>query len=252
MLELVAERSFLKRDFAERPDGAVRVMPPLAHELAAMMPTWRRAVAPHAEQVAHLFADQVAGRLTLTTPLSGANGKASQEAVRRRKAGEAMERAELAHATYRQSRPVRRPATHDPEQAATLFATCVDCGGPLARSRHVRCPACWEKQPAQSREARRRRGRSIAMARSELERWKADNPHANADPAHFASLREALSKLTLSTIMTACQVSKTTASGWRAGRHVPPLRHWPALANLVGVDVANLGDHSGSVWLGGI
>ena len=58
VLELVAERSFAKRDFAERPDGAVRVMPPLAHELMAMMPTWRRAPAPHAERVAHIFADQ--------------------------------------------------------------------------------------------------------------------------------------------------------------------------------------------------
>jgi hypothetical protein len=236
VLDLVAERSFLKRDFAERPDGGVRVMPPLAHELAAMMPTWRRAVAPHAERVAHIFADQVAGRLTLTTPLTGAKGKASQDAVRRRKAVEAMERAEVAHATYRQSRAVRRPATQDPEQAATLFATCVDCGGPLARSRHVRCPACWEKQPAQSRDARRRRGRSIAMARSELERWKADNPHANADPAHFAPIREALCSVTLTAIMASCQVSKTTASGWRSGRHVPPLRHWPALAEVAGFE----------------
>jgi CRISPR-associated protein Cas1 len=246
VLDLAAERSFLKRDFAERPDGAVRVMPPLAHELTAMMPTWRRAVAPHAERVAHIFADQVAGRLTVTTPLTGAKGKASQEAVRRRKAVEARERADLAHATYRSSKAVRRPAPADPERAATLFATCVDCGGPLARSRHVRCPSCWEKQPAQSREARRRRGRSIAMARSELERWKADNPHANADPADFAPLREALSGLRLATIMASCQVSKTTASGWRSGRHVPALRHWPALANLVGLDVAGLRSQSAS------
>jgi hypothetical protein len=84
------------------------------------------------------------------------------------------------------------------------------------------------------------------MARSELERWKADNPHANAAPADFAPLREALSGLTLTTIMASCQVSKTTASGWRSGRHVPALRHWPALANLVGLDAAGLRSQSAS------
>jgi hypothetical protein len=81
------------------------------------------------------------------------------------------------------------------------------------------------------------------MARSELERWKADNPHANADPADFALLREALCRVTLTAIMAGCQVSKTTASGWRSGRHVPALRHWPVLANLSGVDTADLIDH---------
>ena len=235
VLELVAERAFRKRDFAERADGHVRVMPPLAHELAATMPTWRRAVAPHAEAVAHIFAEQVAGKLTLTTPLTAAKGIASQAAVRRRKATEARDRAEAEHAKYRNTKPVRRPTPAQPEGAATLFATCVDCGGPLARSRHVRCPACWERQPSQSREVRRRRGRSIAMARSELERWKAEHPHANAHPSAFERIREGLAAVTLRQIMAATGVSKATASGWRSGRHVPALRHWEALAELAGL-----------------
>ncbi len=46
LLELVAKRSFRKRDLAERSDGHVPVIPPRAHELAAMMPAWRRAAAP--------------------------------------------------------------------------------------------------------------------------------------------------------------------------------------------------------------
>jgi CRISPR-associated endonuclease Cas1 len=242
VLELVAERSFHKRDFAERSDGHVRVMPPLAHELAAMMPAWRRAVAPHAEAVVHILAEQVEGKLTVSTPLTNAKALASQAQVRRRKAAAAKQRAEDTHAAHRSSRAVRRPAPLDLERAPALFATCVDCGGPLARSRHVRCPACWERQPAQSREARRRRGRSIAMARSELERWKAEHPQAVAHPSEFEPIREALQGVTLRQIMAATGASKPAASGWRSGRHVPALRHWGALASLVGLgEVANIG-----------
>ncbi len=232
VLELLSERMFHKRDFIERSDGHVRVAAPLSHELAATMPTWRRAIAPHAERVAHLLADQVAGKLTTSTPLTNAKATAAQATVRRRKAQDARARAEAATGEHRASKPVRRPATGDPDRAATLFAACVDCGGQLARSRHVRCPACWERQPGQSREARKRRGRSIAMARNELERWKAEHPHANADPAAFEEIRAVLVTVTLSAIVAACGVSKGTASAWRAGRYVPPLRHWEALEGL--------------------
>ncbi len=239
VLDLIAERMFFKRDFIERSDGHVRVAAPLSHELAATMPTWRRALAPHAEKVAHLFGDQVAGTLATSTPLTNAKATAAQAAVRRRKTAEARASVEATTAEHRASKPVRRPTAADPERAAALFATCVDCGGRLARSRHVRCPSCWEKQPGQSRDARKRRGRSIAMARSELERWRAEHPHANADPAAFEPIRAGLASVKLSAIVTACGVSKGTASAWRSGRYVPPLRHWEVLAQLANVPVVS-------------
>jgi transcriptional regulator with XRE-family HTH domain len=46
--------------------------------------------------------------------------------------------------------------------------------------------------------------------------------------------------VTLARIMAACSVSKTTASGWRSGRHVPAIRHWHALAGLAGVGLDEL------------
>ena len=49
--------------------------------------------------------------------------------------------------------------------------------------------------------------------------------------------RAGLATVTLSAIVAACGVSKGTASAWRAGRYVPPLRHWEALAELAGVTV---------------
>ncbi len=237
VLDLVAERTFCKRDFVERSDGHVRLMAPLSHELAATMPTWRREVAPWAEAVAHALTDAVAGRTTRTTPLTAARTIAASAEVRRRKAAEARERAEAAHAAHRASRPTRRPRAVAPEKAAAGMARCLDCGGPLTRPRHVRCEACWERQGgAQSRDARRRRGRSIAMARSELDAWRAEHPHATADPAHFAPIRAGLAGVKLAEIMATLGCSKASASSWRSGRVVPALRHWPALAVLAGVE----------------
>ncbi|MHB1853001.1 MAG: CRISPR-associated endonuclease Cas1, partial [Acidimicrobiales bacterium] len=236
VLALVAERMFAKRDFVERSDGHVRIAAPLTHELAATMPTWRREVAPYAEAVAHAVTDAVAGKTTKTTPLTASKAIAATAEVQRRKAQEARARAEAAGGLHRAGKPVRRPRALPPEKAAGALARCLDCGGPLTRTRHVRCEACWERQGgAQSRDARRRRGRSIAMARSELEQWRAEHPHATARPEHFAPIRDGLATVKLTEIMMATGCSKATASGWRSGRHVPPLARWDTLAALAGV-----------------
>ena len=238
VLDLVAERTFAKRTFVERSDGHVRVAAPLSHELAATMPTWRREIAPYAEAVAHAFADAVAGKTTKTTPLTARKATAASAEVRRRKAQAALVKAQADAGLHRADQPVRRRRAPAPATAAGALARCLTCGGQLTRPRHVRCEACWERQGgAQSREARRRRGRSIAMARSELDRWRAVHPHANANPAHFAPIREGLRTVKLAEIMVAVGCSKASASSWRSGRVVPALRHWAALAELVGVEV---------------
>ena len=75
------------------------------------------------------------------------------------------------------------------------------------------------------------------MARSELDAWRAEHPHAKARPEDFAAIRAGLRDVKLAEIMTALGISKTSASSWRSGRVVPALRHWPALATLAGVEV---------------
>ena len=238
VLDLVAERTFAKRTFVERSDGHVRIAAPLSHELAATMPTWRREVAPYAEAVAHAFADAVAGKTTKTTPLTARKATAASAEVRRRKAQAALAKAQADAGLHRAAQPVRRRRAPAPATAAGALARCLDCGGPLTRPRHVRCEACWERQGgAQSREARRRRGRSIAMARSELEHWRAEHPHASARPEDFEAIRAGLGSVTLAAIMAATGCSKATASGWRSGRHVPPLARWEILAKLADVPV---------------
>jgi predicted component of type VI protein secretion system len=75
------------------------------------------------------------------------------------------------------------------------------------------------------------------MARSELDAWRAEHPHAKARPEDFAAIRAGLREVKLAEIMAALGISKASASSWRSGRVVPALRHWPALATLAGVEV---------------
>jgi len=231
LLDLVAERSFRRADFLERSDGSVAIAPVLCHDLAATMPLWERAVAPHAERLYHLLGRAVEGKWEPATPLSRARAKTAAARVRAR-------RATMASLARRSSGKATKP------DAPQLFRTCEGCGGALDgamsarpfRQRH--CSACLSAVPNQAPEVRARRGRAIAVARAANERWRAEHPgtEANGKP-DFEPLRRGLQGTTLPAIMAACGVSKATASGWRSGRHVPALRHWEALARLAGVEL---------------
>ncbi len=232
ILDLVAERSFSRKDFVERADGSIRIAPALVQEMAARMPMWAKVVAPYAEAVSHLVGKAVAGSWQARTPLSGRNQKAAQALVRARKSN--------ARTLGQQSDPQRRAAARvATDTAATTLATCVDCGGLLTRSRHLRCPSCWEKTPGQAREARRRRGRAIASARASQEAWRAEHPGAVVDRADFlTTITPKLKALPLRAIMEAAGVSKATASSYRCGKSVPHPSYWPTLASLVGAEAA--------------
>ena len=138
------------------------------------MPKWAKAVAPHAERVAHEFGRAVVGKWEPRTPLTGRKAKASAAMVRTRKA-DVVARVQKANAARAQNQVGELAA----------FAQCVDCGEPLARPQHVRCSTCWEKQPGQTREVRQRRGRAISEARTAQEQWKRDNPEAICDEKEF-------------------------------------------------------------------
>jgi hypothetical protein len=198
------------------------VAAPLSHALAATMDRWRRALAPFAEHVAHTFAALVATDYRATTPLTGRRHADSQERVRSRQA--------KSRSTRLRMEAFPQGSTLQPE--LPLGRTCVDCGKPLARSRHVRCPDCWEAQPGQDAETRQRRGRAIADARAKLEAWKVD-PDVIPPDEDFEPIRSVLSTVKLREIMDACGVAKSTASAIRAGRLVPARRHWTALMRLV-------------------
>jgi len=224
-LTLIAERTFTRRDFYEMSDGSVKIAPKLVQECAAAMPLWARSVAPHAEALAHLLGRAVVGKWHPTTTLTGNKARMAQAQVKARKIAAARASAEAPAAQAK----VRRTRT---DQSA-LFANCLRCGGQLGRSRHLYCQSCQDQTPGHARDTRRRRGQAIAATRAELERWKAEHPDDFADPEQFRrEILPGLATVTLREIMTACVISKTSASTIRSGKHVPAHRHWAKLAAL--------------------
>jgi CRISPR-associated endonuclease Cas1 len=221
LIDLIYRRTFKARDFIELLDGHVRVAAPLSHDLAAAMTRWRRVLAPTAEHVAHTLAAPVATDYQATTPLTGRRLADSQDRVRRRKAKSQATRLRM------QAFPQGQP----PQPELPLGPTCVECGKPLARARHVRCPDCWDAQPGQDVETRQQRGRAIAEARVKLEVWKTGPDVIPAD-TDFEVIRSGLADVPLRVIMEACGVAKSTASAMRAGRYTPARRHWAALEQL--------------------
>jgi hypothetical protein len=226
VIDLMAENTFTRKDFIERSDGSIRIGPALSQHLSATMSVWAKAVAPYAEQVTHTYGQLVAGKWAPRTPLTGRNARSAAAVVRARK--------QQAVAKGRRS-AVSRSVTpkREASDAARTFASCVDCGGPLARPRHQRCPECWQKQPDQSGDVRVRRGLAIAEARSAQERWRRENPDADIDPDVYRSrILPGLAALPLREIMAVTDCSKSSASSYRSGRSLPHPMHWAALAIL--------------------
>jgi CRISPR-associated endonuclease Cas1 len=231
VLDLVATRTFRRGDFAEQEDGSVILGASLRAELADSLPEWSKSVAPHAESVAHSLGDLVATDYHVTAPLTGAKRRTAVARVKARNAASGAQRLRVAaHPT--RSKPPGLP----------VAPSCIDCGGPLARSRHLRCPSCWEKTPSQSQEARRQRGQAISAARTGQETWRTEHPDAVIDRADFlATITPKLKEIPLRQIMQAAGVTKATASGYRNAKSVPHPSYWPALAELVGVEASSYG-----------
>lgn len=222
VLGLVEARTFRRRDFWQGDDGRVRVLAPLSHDLSAAMGRFGRQVAPFAETVAHLLADGVDTKIGRPTPLTGTARREAQERVKARKSLRAAERARSA-ASCR---------TTDPGSVYT----CPDCGAPVGSARRVRCDACIGTDPSQSPGLRQSRARAISSRRQAEAGWSAHHPAGPVDTAWWeGTCRPGLAEVKVGAIMRACGVSKSSASGWRSGKHVPHPMHWETLAGLAGV-----------------
>jgi hypothetical protein len=223
-LELLSRRSFRRSDFSESPDGHVRILSPLTHELAATMGHWRRLLGPWVELVAHTLGRAIAGKFDAATPLTRNNSLKASNLTRGRR-------------TYADGSLARRTTTRSPRQAGSEVSiklpTCVDCGGELSRGRHLRCPTCWTTIRGQDDSTRARRGKAISESKRLQNAWLKENPMTAGSPEEFrTTILPALASVQLSTIMERCGVSKSTASNIRAGKHIPHIRHWEALRDV--------------------
>jgi hypothetical protein len=227
VLDLLAQRTFRKADFAEGPDGHLRLRPPLTHELAEAMPAWAQAVAPWAEYVAHTFGRAMAGKYEASTPLTGRRTRDAQAVVKARRAS--------ASTAARSSVSLQRPT----QGGSPASWNCPDCGGAVSNHRHVRCDACIAADPRQAPEIRGRRGAAIAARKRALIEWDQANPGTVHNPELFRrDILPRLSTAKLSEIVEATGMSKAFASQVRAGKFAPHVSTWRALAELAGVKLA--------------
>ena len=173
-LELLAKRSFKKSDFVETPEGHVRLLAPLTHELAGSMSQWRKEVAPWAERVSHLLGQAMRGKYQPVTPLTGTNHVKAQREVKARKTQEAIYRDVFTRegtppkqrvkgegkATLRNCSPVEVPYSE------VSMSTVPPAGAPALIRTFIRV----------------RRGEAISEARSVERQWRAQHPGEEETP----------------------------------------------------------------------
>jgi CRISPR-associated endonuclease Cas1 len=222
LLDLITRQPLLRQWFAERSDGNCRLVSSFAARLSETAPIWGRAVAPITEWVARVFWS------TIYRPDAPIATRLTQNNKRTTKVSPT-------ESVYK-----RLPSQQN---------VCLVCGKTIARS-HRWCAGCalnnsrasliagakFGRLVAQSASAKARRGetkRRHDLARSN---WSpTDQPSWLTEDAYVKQIQPRLSNATLSEIASALAVSIPYASDIRKGRRRPHIRHWVALAELVGM-----------------
>jgi CRISPR-associated protein Cas1 len=262
-----------KREFTEDARGVVRCLAPLTHSLAEAMPSYAVVLAPVTETVAALLASSSPYDVPVPTVLTGSKHKA---AARRRVDGAGERSSPLPQGPNPGGLPPRgRTRRVKPSATPPLPpSSCQGCGATLPvdsdrpRSRRSWCEECLPGRRAEIIPDMRRIGRTdaraFAGATGVLPSHTTDaqaarsvaNAHQRAEEAAWAARTAAtaltaddgvawwreqvlpkLATVTLPAMARATGASTSAASKWRAGRSVPHRRHWPALAELVGVNL---------------
>lgn len=231
VLELLAVRYFRADDFHETRQGVCRVLEPVTHALADLMPIFAAAAGPLAEGLAHAFAESSPGDIPLTTPLS--------------------------QSRRRTARAARRPAlaVAVPAVGPTPMGSCRGCGTPLYAKHRQFCTSCWPvhrnalfatsaqaargnrqaagTNPSQTPEARQRRHRTLVATKAAEASWVANGGTAEiSDQQLHQEVIPSLARVTLRQIEEATGLSNASASRIRRGLMTPHPRHWSRLAAL--------------------
>jgi CRISPR-associated endonuclease Cas1 len=181
LLDLLEDRTFTARDFAELPNGICRIAAPLTHELALTLPHWRECVRPIAARLAQTFRESLVNKGVSPRTL------AARTANKRRSIPGPKPSPLLATPRKAsQPRPYATRAWRTPtvEARPANPAACAMCGEPVLKRRRRHCDACMPK-------ARREHGlRAIAAARKALAAQSA----AGNDPRRGAAVNRTRSE----------------------------------------------------------
>lgn len=218
-------RGPLKREwFFEQRDGNCRLLGSFAVRLTETIPMWRRGVAPYAEFVA---------RALWSTLRKSPSEQAPATRLTQRRKREAKGVSPLAPA----------------KPARTRENLCAICGTVISPGSTV-CKSCYTpsfvdllvnigkkgRVIGQGPEAQARR-KETQRRNAELQReWSPESLPAWLDKnTYLQKIQPLLASKTNSEIAIALSISMQYAIDIRRGRRVPHLRHWEALAKLVGV-----------------
>jgi len=218
-------REPLRRDwFFEKSDGNCRLMGSFAVRLTETARTWGRAVAPVAEWISRTLWSTIRKTAQQLYPAT----RLTQSRRRQARGGSARISVE---------RPPRAPRI------------CITCGVSLKRGRRY-CATCGIAASKESLIETARLGgiathspqaealRAATMRRQEAakRRWQpTELPAWLNEGIYRKKIQPRLWSITVPVIASALGISESYAADVRKGRRVPHPRHWPTLAELVGV-----------------
>jgi len=235
VLALLARRKLRQADLHETRDGQCRLLPPLTHDLAELLPGWTRIAGRIAEAAAHRLASSSGKPIALTTPLTGTKAKAAAR-----------------------ERVSSRRRRCDPKAPVVAPRGCRVCGTPLTQGARELCSGCWPVTRAALATERARAGnaalaklraqgtdptntpavaakRSLTLSqrKSEQLEWeKQGAPHGWTRQRYVAKVLPAIATLPLSVLAAATGLSISACSRIRSGKLVPHRRHWVTLQTV--------------------
>ena len=150
LLALLTQRTLSAREFVETREGACRITPRLAEQLAETCAVWRSHVAPVVEWTANTLAKHASSLVPTRSPLTRAHHRAALD----------------------DRLPARKP--RKPPVKPALPPMCRECGKALTDGRRPYCESCrrqrWIEQTSRSR-------RTVANMSGELRDGLAEQLH---------------------------------------------------------------------------
>lgn len=224
VLDWIRRVTLRREDFFELHDGTCRLMAPFAEQLAKTAKMWRSAVAPWAEWLAQTLWSSI-GK---TTNESGPGTR-------------------LTHGRLRVAKglsyfPPPEPAI-PPQGVCRICGTALEPGRkycqtcfPAANTERITAvaPAGWVA--TQSARAQALRAESMRRQRALSAAWDAgSHPKWLTEEVYRERVQPLLRGISTSRVSTTLGVTWAHASNIRRGERLPHPRHWPKLAELVGI-----------------
>ena len=230
VVRLLRDRTFTAREFHETETGVVRLLPPLTHELAGLMPDLGRAVEPVVLRVARMLDREPridAGYVTFAKPRRSEHKRATTRLAPNATPTPNCRGCGTPFPRRRGSNKVRYCPDCRDAGRANAFAAFVSKGNPATLAKITGIG-----DPSHDAETSRKRRAALSQRATERKAWNAANP-ARSDPAWF--LREITPKLngvTASELSRVTGLSRRYCTRVRDERLVPHESRWNSFKTL--------------------